>query len=131
MQAAIELRLVVVTFFALILGGCAVFHQPNAGPSEPEKIASYSVLTYQLPFVFEEGQPRQEAFLNIVRGTVAPADWENGPDSMTAIAHMLVVSTIAENHLRLKRFFDSLPDRPEDDQETWRTDLAEPGADGK
>ena len=70
-------------------------------------------------FFYQEDQPRQEAFLSVIREVVAPADWEQGPDSMTAIANMLVVSITAENHMRLERFFDSLPDLPEQHPKGW------------
>ncbi|NIT40040.1 MAG: hypothetical protein GTN46_00515 [Gammaproteobacteria bacterium] len=77
------------------------------------------MLIYELPFVYEENRPRQEAFLSVIREVIAPTNWETGPDRMTAIANILVVSTTAENHMRLERFFDSLPDLPEQHPETW------------
>ena len=103
------------------LTGCASFKSASAETKEavPEPVGTYVVLVYELPFVYEEDHPRQEAFLAVIRNVIAPADWEEGRDSMTAIANMLVVSTTAKNHMRLERFFDSIPDLPEQHPETW------------
>ena len=115
-------------FFALVglaiyvtvtLGGCASFRSAEAKQTDPEPVSTYIVLVYELPFVYQEDQPRQEAFFSVIREVIAPADWEQGPDTMAAIANMLVVSTTAENHVRLERFFDSIPDPPEQFPETW------------
>jgi hypothetical protein len=76
-------------------------------------------LVYELPFVYEKNKPPQETFLSVIREVVAPADWENGPDSMTAVMNMLVVNTTPKNHMRLERFFDSLPDFPAQHPEAW------------
>ena len=105
----------------IVLGGCESIQaiKAPANPPPPEPVRKFTVLTYPLPFVYDGKQPRQQAFLSVLKHTVAPADWEEGPDSMTPIAHILVVSTTAENHLRLKRFFDSLPERPEGDPDVW------------
>ena len=106
-------------YVTVTLGGCASFRSAEAKQADPEPVGTYIVLVYELPFVYEEDQPRQEAFLSVIREVIAPADWEEGPDSMTAIANMLVVSTTAENHIRLERFFYSIPDPPEQNPETW------------
>ena len=101
------------------LSGCASFRSAETKQADPEPVGTYIVLVYELPFVYEEGKPRQEAFLSVIREIIAPADWEQGPDTITAIANMLVVSTTPENHIRLERFFYSIPDPPEQFPETW------------
>jgi len=108
-------------YVTITLTGCASFRSAPAETKQavPEPVGTYVVLVYELPFVYQEDNPRQEAFLSVIREVIAPADWESGPDRMTAIANMLVVSTTAENHMRLERFFDSIPDPPEQHPETW------------
>ena len=106
-------------YLTLTFSGCASMRSASSREAVPEPVGTYIVLVYELPFVYEEGKPRQEAFLSVIREVVAPADWEQGPDSMTAIANILVVSTTAENHMRLERFFDSIPDLPEQHPEAW------------
>ena len=101
------------------LSGCASFRPTATQQAVPEQVSTYVLLVYELPFVYEEDQPRQETFLSVIQEVVAPADWEKGPDSMTAIANMLVVNTTPENHMRLERFFDSIPDLPEQHPEAW------------
>ena len=106
-------------YLIVTLTGCASFRPTATQQTAPEQVSSYVLLVYELPFVYEEDQPRQETFLSVIREVVAPADWEKGPDSMTAIANMLVVNTTPENHMRLERFFDSIPDLPEQHPEAW------------
>jgi len=106
-------------YVTVTLSGCASFRSAETKQAVPEPVGTYVVLVYELPFVYEKDHPRQEAFLSVIREVIAPADWESGPDSMTAIANILVVSTTAENHMRLERFFDSIPDLPEQHPETW------------
>ena len=106
-------------YVAVTITGCASFRSAETKQANPEPISTYVVLVYELPFVYDEDHPRQKAFLSVIREVIAPADWEEGPDSMTAIANMLVVSTTAENHMRLERFFDSIPDLPEQHPKTW------------
>ncbi len=105
---------VTVTF-----GGCATLRPAETKQAVPEPVGTYIVLVYELPFVYNKDYPRQGEFLSVIREVVAPGDWEQGPDTMTAIANMLVVSTTAENHMRLERFFDSIPDLPEQHPEMW------------
>lgn len=111
----------VVVGTASVLGGCQTIERIKAPANPPpaEPMREFVVLTYPLPFAYDPNQPRQKAFLYALQTMVAPADWDEGPDTMTPIAHMLVVSTTAENHLRLKRFFDSLPERPEGAEDVW------------
>ena len=104
-------------YVTVTLSGCASLS--SAKQAAPEPVSTYVVLVYELPFVYEEDHPRQEAFLSVIREVIAPADWEQGPDTMRAIANMLVVSTTVENHIRLERFFYSIPDLPEQHPETW------------
>ena len=104
-------------YVAVALPGCAPFR--SAGQTAPEPVGNYVVLVYELPFVYKKGSPRQEAFLSVIREVIAPADWQKGPDNMTAIANIMVVSTTAQNHMRLERFFDSLPDIPAQHSEVW------------
>lgn len=106
-------------YVTVTLSGCASFRSVEPKQAVPEPVGTYIVLVYELPFVYEKDKPRQEAFLSVIREVVAPADWEQGPDTMTAIANILVVSTTAENHMRLERFFDSLPDLPEKHPKGW------------
>ena len=109
-------------YVTVTLTGCASFKSVTSAETKqavPEQVSTYVLLVYELPFVYEEDHPRQEAFLSVIREVVAPADWEKGPDSMTAIANMLVVNTTPENHMRLERFFDSNPDLPEQHPESW------------
>jgi hypothetical protein len=109
----------IAIYVALTFSGCASFRSAETKQAVPEPVGTYVVLVYELPFVYEKYRPRQEAFLSVIRDVIAPADYTNGPDSMTAIANMLVVSTTAENHMRLERFFDSIPDFPEQHPDTW------------
>ncbi len=44
--------------------------------AKPEPVGNYVVLVYELPFIYEEDNSRQEKFLATVREVVAPADWE-------------------------------------------------------
>ena len=82
-------------------------------------------MTYELPFVYEKDQPRQEAFLAAIREIIAPADWQEGPDQMRAVANMLIVSTTADNHMRIERFFDSIPGMETPHSEVWIKPSAE------
>ena len=108
-------------YVTVTLSGCASFRSASAETKEavPEPVGTYVVLVYELPFVYQEDHPQQEAFLSVIQDVIAPADWEEGRDSMTAIANMLVVSTTAKNHMRLERFFDSIPDLPAQHPEAW------------
>ncbi|MGD8695031.1 MAG: hypothetical protein PVI74_14345 [Syntrophobacterales bacterium] len=101
------------------LSGCASFRPTATQEAVPEQVSTYVLLVYELPFVYEKNKPPQETFLSVIREVVAPADWENGPDSMTAVMNMLVVNTTPKNHMRLERFFDSLPDFPAQHPEAW------------
>ena len=94
-------------YVTVAFAGCASFRSAETKQAVPEQVSTYVVLVYELPFVYEEDHPRQEAFLSLIKEVIAPADWEGGPDRMTAITNILVVSTTAENHMRLERFFDS------------------------
>ena len=85
----------------------------------PEPVGDYVVLVYELPFIYEEGNSRQEEFLSTVRDVIAPAKWKKGPDTMVAITNILVVSTTPINHMRLERFFDSLPQIPSGQPKAW------------
>ncbi len=87
--------------------------------AKPEPVGNYVVLVYELPFIYEEDNSRQEKFLATVREVVAPADWEKGPDTMFAITNILVISTTPHNHMRLERFFDSIPQTPGDQPKAW------------
>lgn len=97
-------------YVAVTLLGCASFRPNETKQAAPEPVGNYVVLVYELPFVYQKSKPQQEEFLSLIRNVIAPADWEKGPDHLTAIANMLVVSTTAQNHMRLERFFDSFPD---------------------
>ncbi len=44
----------------------------------PEPVGNYVVLVYELPFIYEEGNSRQEKFLSTVRDVIAPANWKKG-----------------------------------------------------
>ena len=101
------------------LSGCSSFRPTVTQETVPEQVSTYVLLVYELPFVYEKGEPRQETFLSVIREVVAPADWEKGPDSMTAVMNMLVVNTTPENHMRLERFFDSIPDVTEQNPKAW------------
>ncbi|MGD9036176.1 MAG: hypothetical protein PVF10_06450 [Syntrophobacterales bacterium] len=110
------------TYVAVTLGACTSFSSDKSAEAKqavPEQVSTYVLLVYELPFVYEEDNPRQEAFLSGIRTVVAPADWEKGPDSMTAIANRLAVNTTPENHKRLERFFDSNPRLPEQGPDAW------------
>ena len=109
----------ITIYVAVTFSGCASFRPAETKQAVPEPVSTYVVLVYELPFVYEEDHPRQDAFLSVIQEVIAPADWEKGPDRMTAIANMLVVSTTAENHMRLERFFDSIPDIPAQHPEAW------------
>ncbi len=85
----------------------------------PEPVGNYVVLVYELPFIYEEGNSRQEKFLSTVRDVIAPASWKKGPDTMFAITNILIVSTTPHNHMRLERFFDSLPQTPSEQPKAW------------
>jgi len=108
-----------VIYITVALTGCASFKSAETKQVVPEQVSTYVVLVYELPFVYEEDHPRQEAFISVIQEVIAPANWEKGPDNMTAIANMLVVNTTPENHMRLERFFDSIPDLPEQHPEAW------------
>ena len=112
-------------YVTVAFAGCTSFRSAETKQAAPEQVGTYVLLVYELPFVYEEDHPRQEAFLSVIREVIAPADWEQGPDTMTAIANMLVVSTTVENHIRLERFFYSIPDPPEQQPETWTGPLEE------
>lgn len=77
------------------------------------------MLVYELPFIYEDGNSRQEKFLFTVREVIAPANWKKGPDTMFAITNILIVSTTPHNHMRLERFFDSLPQPPSYQPKAW------------
>ncbi len=85
----------------------------------PEPVGNYVVLVYELPFIYEEGNSRQEKFLSTVQDVIAPANWKKGPDTMLAITNILVVSTTPHNHMRLERFFDSIPQTPGEQPKAW------------
>ena len=85
----------------------------------PEPVGNYVVLVYELPFIYEEGSSQQEKFLSTVRNVIAPANWKKGPDTMLAITNILVVSTTPHNHMRLERFFDSIPQTPSEQPKAW------------
>ncbi len=87
--------------------------------AKPEPVGNYVVLVYELPFIYEEGSTQQEKFLSTVRDVIAPANWEKGPDTMLAITNILVVSTTPHNHMRLERFFDSIPQTPVEQAKAW------------
>ena len=106
-------------YVAVTLPGCASIRSFETKQAAPEPVGTYVVLVYELPFVYQKDYPRQEAFLSVIREVIAPADWEKGPDNLAAIANMLVVSTTAQNHMRLERFFDSIPDIPAQHPEAW------------
>ncbi len=99
-------------FFGLIVcvivisSGCKFASRKSA---TPEPVGNYVVLVYELPFIYEEDNSRQEKFLSTVQEVVAPANWKKGPDTMFAITNILIVSTTPHNHMRMERFFDSLP----------------------
>ncbi len=85
----------------------------------PEPVGNYVVLVYELPFIYEEDNSRQEKFLSTIRDVIAPAKWKKGPDTMFAITNILVVSTTPINHMRLERFFDSLPQTLSEQPKAW------------
>ncbi len=91
----------------------------------PEPVGNYVVLVYELPFIYEEGNSQQEKFLSTVREVIAPANWKKGPDTMLAITNILVVSTTPHNHMRLERFFDSIPQVPGAQPKAWMESLEE------
>ena len=115
-----------VIYVTVAFAGCASFKSAETKQAAPEPVSTYIVLVYELPFVYQEDHPQQERFLSVIREVVVPANWEQGPDTMAAIANMLVVSTTAENHIRLERFFYSIPDPPEQYPETWPGTWTEP-----
>ncbi len=96
--------------------GCKTITRKVAAP---ETVGEYVVLVYELPFIYEEDNSQQEKFLSTVRDVIAPANWKKGPDSMVAITNILVVSTTAHNHMRLERFFDSIPQTPGEQPTAW------------
>ncbi|GJQ60716.1 MAG: hypothetical protein D8M57_16605 [Candidatus Scalindua sp. AMX11] len=110
------------TFFGLIVcvivisSGCKYLSRTAA---IPEPVGNYVVLVYELPFIYEEDNSRQEQFLSTIRTVVAPANWKKGPDTMFAITNILVVSTTPQNHMHLERFFDSLPDIIDEQPPAW------------
>lgn len=85
----------------------------------PEPVGNYVVLVYELPFIYEEDNSRQEQFLATVRDVIAPANWKKGPDTMFAITNILIVSTTPHNHMRMERFFDSLPRALDEQPKAW------------
>ncbi len=85
----------------------------------PEPVGDYVVLVYELPFIYEEGNSRQEEFLSTIRDVIAPAKWKKGPDTMFAITNILVVSTTPISHMRLERFFDSIPQTLSEQPKAW------------
>jgi len=91
----------------------------------PEPVGNYVVLVYELPFIYEDGNSRQDKFLSTVREVIAPANWKKGPDTMFAITNILIVSTTPHNHMRLERFFDSLPQTPSAQPKAWLEILEE------
>jgi len=109
-------------FFGLIVcvivisSGCKYASRKSA---TPEPVGNYVVLVYELPFIYEDGNSRQEQFLSTVRAVVAPANWKKGPDTMFAITNILIVSTTPHNHMRLERFFDSLPQTLGEQPKAW------------
>ena len=76
-------------------------------------------------FIYEEGNSRQEMFLSTVRNVIAPANWKKGPDTMFVITNILIVSTTPLNHMRMERFFDSLPQTPDEQSKAWIKTLEE------
>ena len=100
----------------VIFSGCKYVSRKTAAP---EPVGNYVVLVYELPFIYEDGNSRQEQFLSTVRAVVAPANWKKGPDTMFAITNILIVSTTPHNHMRLERFFDSLPHTLGDQPKAW------------
>ena len=102
---------VVVTF-----SGCKYVTRKVA---TPEPVGNYVVLVYELPFIYEESNSQQEKFLSTVRDVIAPANWKKGPDTMLAITNILVISTTPHNHMRLERFFDSIPQTPDEQAKAW------------
>ena len=100
----------------VIFSGCKYVSRKTA---TPEPVGNYVVLVYELPFIYEDGNSRQEQFLSTVRAVVAPANWKKGPDTMFAITNILIVSTTPHNHMRLERFFDSLPQTLGDQPKAW------------
>ncbi len=102
--------------------GCKTITRKVAAP---ETVGEYVVLVYELPFIYKEDNSQQEKFLSTVRDVIAPANWEKGPDSMTAITNILVVSTTAHNHMRLERFFDSIPQVPGAQPKAWMETMEE------
>ena len=109
-------------FFGLIVCVIAIFSGCKYVPRKtavPEPVGNYVVLVYELPFIYEEGNSRQEQFLSTVRDVIAPANWKKGPDTMFAITNILIVSTTPHNHMRMERFFDSLPRALDEQPKAW------------
>jgi len=92
-------------FFGLIVCVIAIFSGCKYMPRKtavPEPVGNYVVLVYELPFIYEDGNSRQEQFLATVRDVIAPANWKKGPDTMFAITNILIVSTTPHNHMRME-----------------------------
>lgn len=117
--------LVLLICGSLFLVGCGMVGAMNPEPvpvsaaPSPESVKDSSVMVYSLPFIYDEGNPQHEDLLLIIREVIAPADWENGPDQMRAVANMLIVRTTAQNHMLIERFFDSIPDIDTEHSEAW------------
>ncbi len=100
----------------VIFSGCKYTSRKTA---TPEPVGNYVVLVYELPFIYEDGNSRQEQFLSTVRDVISPANWKKGPDTMFAITNILIVSTTPHNHMRMERFFDSLPRVLDEQPKAW------------
>jgi len=100
----------------VIFSGCKYVPRKTA---TPEPVGDYVVLVYELPFIYEEDNSRQKQFLATVRDVIAPANWKKGPDTMFAITNILIVSTTPHNHMRMERFFDSLPRALDEQPKAW------------
>ena len=109
-------------FFGLLVCVIVIFSGCKYVPRKtavPEPVGNYVVLVYELPFIYEEDNSRHEQFLSTVRDVIAPANWKQGPDTMFAITNILIVSTTPHNHMRMERFFDSLPRALDEQPKAW------------
>jgi|GEM_PF-4759128 len=125
-QSKKSMLVVLLICVSLFLSGCGMMETTSpepvpapAVPLSPELVKDSSVMIYSLPFIYDEGKPQHEELILIIKEVIAPAHWENGPNQMRAVANMLIVRTTAQNHMRIERFFDSIPDIDTEHSEAW------------
>ena len=75
----------------------------------PEPVGKLRRAGLRTAVIYDDGNSRQEQFFPPFTMILLPANWKSGPDTMFEITNILIVSTTPHNHMRLERFFDSLP----------------------